>query len=341
MRIIKSFGLLLLLLAVNESYSQGGIFSKRNIVNQYSTVGIGGGSSHYWGDLSSFRTPWLGLITTPRWNGTINYTRFLTSNVAARFSFSYIRIMGDDYAYSRWNLDKFSGQFLRNLHFRNDIKEFTITGIYNFTNQNGKGPKNRTPLFPYVFAGIGFYGHNPLAKAPIVDANGTLILDSNGSIVKTAWTPLAREKTSGQLQPYGAVQIVAPVGLGIRKRLNDQWDIALEAGLRITPFDYLDDVGAATYQPISPTNPKIGFSNRSFEDYEARRGNSRIEDYNDVISKPPFNLPSGSFTPFGNTLIGDTGQVTIRGTQSWDFYGTVQVTLNYILNNKIKCPPIK
>ncbi len=339
MRTIKILSLLLLLLAVNKSYSQGGIFSKRNIINQYSTVGIGGGSAHYWGDLSSFRTPWLGLITTPRWNGTINYTRFLTANVGARFSFSYIRIMGDDYAYSQWNIEKFAGQYMRNLHFRNDIKEFTLTGIYNFTNQNGKGPKNRTTMFPYVFLGIGFYNHSPFAKAPVVDAGGNPILNVNGKIQKSDWVPLAPLKTSNQTTTYGAIQLVAPVGLGIRKRLNDQWDIAAEAGIRITPFDYLDDVGATLYPSVSTTG-KLSYTNRSFENYEARKGESRIDEFSQVL--PIFGLVGGTgVEPFANTLVGDGQQIKIRGTKAWDYYATVQITLNYILSNKIKCPPIK
>jgi hypothetical protein len=338
MRTIKSFGLLLLLLAVTESYSQG-IFSKRNIVNQYSTVGIGGGSSHYWGDLSSFRTPWLGLVTTPRWNGTINYTRFLSANVAARFSFSYIRIMGDDYAYSQWDVKKFAGQFMRNIHFRNDIKEFTITGIYNFTSQNGRGPKNRTAMFPYIFAGIGFYGHNPMAKAAAINpTTGDPILKDNGKVDLKGWTALAPLKTSDQIAPYGAIQLVAPVGFGIRKRLNDQWDIAAEAGLRITPFDYLDDVGESLYPAVTD---RLTFTNRSFENVEARRGKDRIEDFQSV-AQDVFGLVAGpGVTPWGNTLVGQGQQIQIRGTKAWDYYATVQITLNYILSNKIKCPPIK
>lgn len=338
MRTIKLMSLLLLLLAVNKSYSQG-IFSKRNVVNQYSSVGIGGGSSHYWGDLSPLRYAYLGAITLPRWNGTVNYTRYLTPNFAARFAFSYIRITGDDYKFStQWGVEKFAGQFVRNLHFRNDIKEFTISGIYNLTNQYGKGPQNRVRLTPYIMVGIGFYGHNPMARGTITDAAGNLVAKASGEPDIKNYTALAPLKTSGQIKPYGAIQLVAPVGLGLKYRLNDKWDISAEAGLRITPFDYLDDVGDGLYPSASVSDPV--FTNRSTENYEARTGESRIPGFNQAI--PAFGLVSGNATPFtNNSLVGENGFVKTRGTKAWDYYGTVQVTLNYILSNKIKCPPIK
>jgi hypothetical protein len=344
MRTIKILSLLLLLLAVNESYSQGGIFSKRNIINQYSTVGFGGGSSHYWGDLSPFKTFYLGLATTPRWNGTINYTRFLTPNFGARFSFSYIRIMGDDYTYfSQWNLSDNVAQyrFLRNLHFRNDIKEFTLTGIYNFTNQNGKGPKNRVAVVPYVFGGFGFYNHNPIAKSSLMENGAVKVVNGQALTPKdTEWSKLAGQKTGGQANPYGAVQLCIPVGIGVRKRINEQFDIAIEGSLRYTPFDYLDDVSEDVYQSTPATTPRDqGLSNRSFENLTARKGKDRKPEYNDVLGSLGF--VSGTFEPYGNTLIGGGSSVEYRGTKSTDFYATVQITLNYILSNKIKCPPIR
>jgi hypothetical protein len=51
--LILSFSIVLL--ATQENFAQSGIFSKKNKLNQYSTVGIGGGSAHYFGDLSSYK----------------------------------------------------------------------------------------------------------------------------------------------------------------------------------------------------------------------------------------------------------------------------------------------
>jgi hypothetical protein len=62
MKLLKTnklaFGLILsfsiALLETQENFAQSGIFSKKNKLKQYSTVGIGGGSSHYFGDLSPY-----------------------------------------------------------------------------------------------------------------------------------------------------------------------------------------------------------------------------------------------------------------------------------------------
>jgi hypothetical protein len=100
---ILSFSMVLLVMQKN--FAQSGIFSKKNKLNQYSTVGVGGGSSHYFGDLSPYRYFYYGLITNVRWNATINYTRQLSPQIAARVGFTWARIYGDDYTFSQRNIE--------------------------------------------------------------------------------------------------------------------------------------------------------------------------------------------------------------------------------------------
>jgi len=177
-----TLGLLLsfsiVLLATQENFAQSGIFSKKNKINQYSTVGFGGGSSHYFGDLSPYSYFYYGLITNVRWNATINYTRQLSPQIAARVGFTWARIAGDDYTFSQHNLNKFYQPFLRNLHFRNDIKEFALTGLFNLLPQYSKGPQSRSSIMPYSFIGFGFYAHNPQARdvATVNPATGAVTL---------------------------------------------------------------------------------------------------------------------------------------------------------------------
>src|SRR6218665_1865055 len=84
----------LVLLITQEGFAQNGMFSKKNKMNQYSSIGIGGGSSHYFGDLSPYSTFYYGLYTNVRWNATINYTRQLSPQFGARVSFTWARILG-------------------------------------------------------------------------------------------------------------------------------------------------------------------------------------------------------------------------------------------------------
>ena len=338
--LILSFSIVLL--ATQENFAQSGIFSKKNKLNQYSTVGIGGGSSHYFGDLSPYRYFYYGLITNVRWNGTVNYTRQLSSQVAARVGFTWARIVGDDYTYSQRNLTKFYQPFLRNLHFRNDIKEFTLTGLFNLLPQYSKGPQGRSRIMPYTFIGFGFYAHNPQAKADV----GTL---STPYIQDIQWVNLKEQQTSGQgivpnaPKAYSLIQPVFPVGMGIKVKLNEKFDLGLEGGFRITPFDYLDDVGKTDFpnpddlSPISPLGAIL--SNRAGEDIAARTGASRVADFANIA----INIlgVAGSPTPSqnGTALFGYPNSA--RGTQRWDTYFTTQITLSYVITSQIKCPPIK
>lgn len=334
----------LVLLATSENFAQSGIFSKKNKLNQYSSVGIGGGSSHYFGDLSPYSYFYHGLSTNVRWNATVNYTRQLTPQFAARVGFTWARIAGDDYTFSQRNMEKLYQMYLRNLHFRNDIKEFSLTGLFNLLPQYGKGQQGRSRFMPYSFLGFGFYGHNPQAR------DVATVDPATGAVTLGAWTSLKDKQTSGQgindtyPKAYSLIQPVFPVGLGIKMKLNEKFDISAEGGLRITPFDYLDDVGKSDFPnpndlaAISPLGAI--FANRAGEDYSATKGTSRINEFSDIaINKLG---AAGSPTPStnGTTLFGYSAN-SARGTGKWDSYFVAQITISYILSSNIKCPPIK
>ncbi|MDZ7936255.1 MAG: hypothetical protein U5M51_15090 [Emticicia sp.] len=337
------FSFSILLLATQENFAQSGIFSKKNKLNQYSTVGIGGGSSHYFGDLSPYGYFYYGLITNVRWNATINYTRQLSPQVAARVGFTWARLAGDDYTFSQRNLTKFYQPFLRNLHFRNDVKEFAITGLFNLLPQYSKGPQGRSAVMPYTFIGFGFYAHNPQAR------DVATIDPGSGAVILGGWTNLKDKQTSGQgIDPtypkaYSLVQPVFPLGLGVKIKINEKFDLGLEGGLRITPFDYLDDVGKSDYPDpaslatISPLS--VAFANRAGEDLAARTGASRVAQFADIATNQ-LNLATPG-TPSSNGLAVFGYPNSARGTSRWDTYLTAQITLSYVISSQIKCPPIK
>ena len=342
-----TLGLLLsfsiVLLATQENFAQSGIFSKKNKINQYSTVGFGGGSSHYFGDLSPYSYFYYGLITNVRWNATINYTRQLSPQIAARVGFTWARIAGDDYTFSQHNLNKFYQPFLRNLHFRNDIKEFALTGLFNLLPQYSKGPQSRSSIMPYSFIGFGFYAHNPQAR------DVATVNPATGAVTLGGWTNLKDKQTSGQgindsyPKAYSLLQPVFPIGLGVKIKINEKFDLGIEGGFRVTPFDYLDDVGKTNYPDpadltaISPLGAV--FANRAGEDYTARTGISRVAEFANIATN---NLGvAGSPTPSANGLQIFGYPNSARGTGKWDSYFTTQITLSYVITSQIKCPPIK
>lgn len=340
-----SIVLVLMMSVSNHTFAQiNSLFSKKNILKQYATVGVGGGSSHYFGDLAPYSSFYYGAYTNVRWNGSLNYTRFLNDFAAARVSYTYARIQGDDYTFSLRNLEKMASNYVRNLSFRNDLQEFTLSGIFNILPQYGKGAKGRSKIMPYAAVGIGIYGHNPKARRPASFDPAT------GLPVKGSWEALKPMNTSGQgipgstVKAYSLVQPVMPIALGLRVKINSNFDFTAEAGLRLTPFDYLDDVGGNPYPSKSLLESNYGndaaaFSYRAREDLAANSGESRLQNFIQAASQ------------LGNNTVGiapstNAEQIhpysTRRGnTVNFDSYILTQFTISYILSNNIKCPVIK
>ncbi len=327
----------------HESRAQSGLFSKQKVMNQYATLGIGGGSSHYFGDLAPYTFFYYGLYTNVRWNGSIHYTRFLTNNIGARVSFSYARIFGDDASFSERNFDRLYNNYLRNLHFRNDLKEFAITGIFNLIPQEGKGKRGRKNVMPYLTAGIGFVAHNPQARLVPVANSGVL--------EKQPWTSLSDKSTAGQGlagQPrqYSAIALVVPLGAGVRFKINDKFDFTAEAGIRVTSTDYLDDVGNDLYVNPSVLSANFGtaaekLAYRANQDINALTLESRIPRFLQLVQMKNGSVPPGvAPSNYAETLYGYSVG-SRRGSAPPDLYLMTQFTISYVLSNSVKCPPIR
>jgi hypothetical protein len=339
----RLFAITIVSLMMSIGAKSQGIFSPRNVVNQYTTVGFGGGSSHYFGDLSPYSQFYNALYTNVRWNINANYTKYITPNTALRLQLSWVRILGDDNTYSQRNMDLFWQGYIRNLHFRNDIKEVALSGIFNLIPQYGKGgARNRNPFTPYATIGIGLMAHDPKATLPL-------------SISQTkTWQSLRQYNTSGQTIPgstiktYSLVQAVLPLGLGMRFKVNSKIDIVLEGNVRLTKTDYLDDVGDSKYANLAALGSYSGpngaaLSYRANEAINSRTGVNRIPLLSQIYQDPSKigAIYSGPFDPaFLAPYYGPSGASDARGSKAFlnDAYATAQFTISYIISDKIKCP---
>lgn len=328
MSLKKTFIFLVFLIAI-ESHGQrnsiGDLFQK-----SFSTISFGGGSAHYFGDLAPYSKPHFVLLTTPRWNGTINYAINFDDRLGIRASFMYARLMGDDYTFSKWNINKFYDRQFRNLHFRNDVKEFTLIGTYNLTPLYNRNYLNRKAFVPYLIFGFGLYYHSPKARI------------ATNSSSKGDWYALGGLRTGDQAKPYSKVQMVAPLGMGFKFRINQDFDLNLEGGLRITPFDYLDDVGTKEFvNPATSSDPKqVAFSDRSTEDFAARTGENRSSYFQEAANLAGSSISSPGAATGSNSVAGYN--ISSRFSSSrWDSYFVTQITLTYYLGQKLYCPPIK
>lgn len=264
----------------------------------HSSVSFGAGSSNYLGDL----VPAAGLFSvaaqTMRWNVGLQYTRHLSKYFSGNIQVSYIRIAGDDNYFS--STGAFEGNYLRNLHFRNDLKELSVSAVYEPMG-NAENLAKRPLLSPYLYLGVAGFTHNPVARRDPSLVPGTPSLQ--------AWQDLQTEDIEGAM--YSLVNISIPFGFGFRYKIGAQMDLGFDFGYRVSLTDYLDDV--SDNRPNVLTSPSIYF-NRTGEPFAA----------NTLVNRIP---PMATFT----APIYSTGP---------DQYFTTQIRLIYHIKNKIDCPPL-
>lgn len=300
--------------------------NRRTLFEPYSTVGLGLGTSSYIGDMASYSTPFRTIFKMMRWNINANYTRQFTPRLGARVGFMWARTAGDDEVMNRGGKPN-SNYYLRNLHFRNDLKEFSLIGIYNLR-PDGRGANRRADFVPYLFGGIAVVAHNPKAKTPETSE-------------KQTWVALQPFGTEGQGQPgyaapYSLVTLAIPFGFGLRWKINNSWNVGAEAGFRFTTSDYLDDVSGQYADPAVLRNDLAKeMSNRSREEISARKLQDRTQTVRSILKLDPSSKP---FTePILNHDVGDLRGFAGRN----DAYIIGSVQVSYVLPGKIKCPPIR
>ncbi|GAB2550531.1 hypothetical protein GCM10027085_46910 [Spirosoma aerophilum] len=224
-----------------------------------------------------------------------------------------MRLIGDDYTYNEADPNLHPIQFQRNLHFRNDVKELAVSGVYQFKPETIHANK-RPALTPYLTLGVAVIAHNPKALLP------TNVAERETS----GWVSLQPLGTEGQGQPgyskpYPLITLAIPAGAGLRWRLAERLNLAAEVNVRYTFTDYLDDVGGMYPNPKDLPNPQSKLlSDRRFENTAARTGDDR--------------------TSLLTTLINVPNDVR-RGAVGNDFYVTAQLSIHYLLLASIKCPP--
>jgi hypothetical protein len=174
------------------------------------------GGAGYAGDLTSKS---VSLQTIHAAFG-LNARYSLTNQIVIRAGLTYGKVGGQDKKSSD------SMILARNLSFETNILEGSICGEYNLLSPE------LFSIYPYVFAGVGFFHFNPYTY------------DNSGK--KVYLPPLSTEGEGLSEYPlrkkYSLNQFCIPFGGGVKWRIADQYEIALEAGVRKLFTDYLDDV---------------------------------------------------------------------------------------------------
>ncbi len=184
------------------------------------------GISSYFGDLCATNDcytknkPSIGLVSTLRLN---DYFFFSLNGL-------YYRIEGSD------AISGNIGRMRRNLSFRADNYEFSLTGNFEFLNYNTFRYLTRKefPLSAFTFIGVGISTNNPSAP------------------YKDDFVPLRQLQTEGVR--YSPVAMVVPFGFGVGYRFTEFLNVNFNIGYRYTFTDYLDDVSTTYAEPGSFVN---------------------------------------------------------------------------------------
>jgi hypothetical protein len=314
---------------------------RKSMYEKHSEVSFGIGTSNYYGDLAPYNRPIKSTLQNINWNIGVDFTRHFTPHFSGRASLTWVRLTGDD--------NKFEGVagleqlYMRNAHFRNDVQELALTGVYNFISET-RSFRNRAKLNPYVFAGFAVFHHDPMAKAP---------KDYAGSEASPGeWVSLQSLNTEGQGlpgyadQPYNLVNANAQFGAGVKYKLNKEWDLGFEVGIRYTFSDYLDDVGgyfADKGDLTGISNLSAAMGHRENEKIAAWTGRDREAFARAYYVSKGYPLTDSTLYPVGSFPELDITNGGVRNSSSRlnDMYVLTSFKIIYHIAPSIKCPVIR
>jgi hypothetical protein len=296
----------------------------------YNAIGITVNAFSYYGDLS----PKPSAISTDLGQTKPAIGVSFVHRFGPRYqlvgSFTYGGITGSDNESADKGDENAIFRYNRNLSFRNRIKELSVVGQVDlFENQSTY--ISRVKWTPYVYAGVAAFAHNPQAQAPELDAAG------NPTGKKGEWVDLQPLGTEGQnadllstdanhgLKPYKLVQFAIPFGLGVRFRVNEVIDVALEYGFRYTFTDYLDDV-SGNYVDLGVFGTDVLARSMSYRSNEVATPNRTYVGRDGQT----YNVLNGYGEENAGVVSGDAGYV--RGNrEDKDIYMLTTIRVSYIL----------
>ena len=218
-------------------------------------AGVSIGASNYLGEIGGKEKTRRGFILDMKLSQTKSaiggFVRYkVHPDILVKGNLGWYRISG---------ADKFStnpGRVGRNLSFRNDIFEASVTGQYIFYDvaDLGRTYRYKNDFKAYAFVGAAGAYHNPKALY-------------NGS-----WEALQPLHTEGEglvkgaPKPYSRVIFAVPAGAGFFFTFNKKYRIGWEFNWRTTFSDYLDDVSTVYADPnILESDEARDLANRNDE----------------------------------------------------------------------------
>lgn len=307
---------------------------------RYFYVGVGVNAMNYFGDIAPKSNIFSTKIafTRPGFSGAVGY-RF-GPRYTLQASLSYGRLQSDDNKVADPTGDNSKFRYIRNLHFRNDIWEMAVVGIFDLF-QNQGSYLSRVQLTPYALIGIAGFHHNPKALAPATNIHTGATLPEGGQ-----WVSLQPLGTEGQyadldptdanfgIKPYSLWQVSIPFGLGARYRLGEALDISFDITFRWLFTDYIDDI-SRNYVDLGVLDSDLAkvMSDRSREPVAAKTGDTR-----DLSAWPPVTYTGRNGQTYTVTNgFGSEQEYNKRGGASDnDIYYVTSIKVSYILGSSFR-----
>ncbi len=329
--------LVLFIWVVPTAFAQRYTKSKR-----YTSVGGSINAMNYFGDITPSSSFTSADLTFTRPNFSAHIMHRYSPRFSARASIAWGRLKGDDFISANPTNRNGRYRYLRNAHFRNDIKELSVVGILDFF-ENRNTFLRRPDFVPYGFAGIAVFHHNPKARTPEEDGRSWVALQPLGT--EGQFATGTGPGTDKYPNPYKRIQIAIPAGVGVRYKISPRFDVAFEVGYRFTFFDYLDDV-SGDYPDMGDLQSDMArkMSNRTLENISANTGDSREATLNRILEDTGLRAITyvGSDGQLYDTVTGYGMRGDQRGKPSEnDWYIVTGFQINYILVKGVRCPKFR
>ncbi|QDH81372.1 OmpA family protein [Echinicola soli] len=253
-----------------------GRFGQAQQVNYNWRIGVSGGFTNYYGDLSPYPVDGIGefsnalkLFTynknyTKDYSGQLSLERRLTPTTGLKVHYGQYHFgMSDRYMTPSGKLPGDTPHFDRALNFRTSMEDLGISLV--FRADNGKFLAEKSIIAPYLTLGGGWMWYD--IKGDLLDADGSPY-DYSTSPVKldeTYETVLSSIETEAN-GSYNTQGLYAALGIGFRIRLGNKLELFAQSTFNHTFTDYLDDV-SGLYKQDYPSE---------FEAYAAKPGTNTV-----------------------------------------------------------------
>lgn len=223
----------------------------QNAATQIHEFGLWGGITNYFGDLNtktSFKFIRPGAGAFYRYN--IKYRG------AWRTSVNWgIAEFKDSGTKTAWNLQ-------RNLSFKTDIFDVTSIIEFNFFKYDKASKKHW--FTPYLGTGLTVFFFNPKAQ-----------YDGQWYFLQPLGTEGQNDPSYSGVKKYRLFSFAIPIVGGFKFSFKRNWNIGIEAGVRKTFTDYLDDVSGKYPSYASLPGGSTGLA-AAFSDRSAENGGEKI-----------------------------------------------------------------